>query len=106
MRRAENLFDCSCVIESCFNAYVLSSLEYCFPVWMSSKESHLGLLDSIVCSTEKLGEGELYCLGRRRKVGALSLRYKMYHRVDHPMNEYLNHFVATRNTRVLELQLL
>ena len=24
---------------------------------------------------------------------------KIYHRVDNPMNEYLNHFVAARNTR-------
>ena len=24
---------------------------------------------------------------------------EIYHRVDHPMNEYLNHFVAARNTR-------
>ena len=29
----------------------------------------------------------------------MCLLYKMYHRVDHPMNEYLNKFVAIRKTR-------
>ena len=40
---------------------------------------------------------------KRRKVSALSLclPYEIYHRVDHPMNEYLNQFVAARNTRAL-----
>ena len=66
---------------------------------MSSAESHLGLLDSIVRSAEKLCEGELCCFGNKRKVRALCLQYKGYHRVNHPMNEYLKHFVAARNTR-------
>ena len=30
---------------------------------------------------------------------ALCLLYKIYHRVDHPLNEYLYHFVALRNTK-------
>ena len=29
----------------------------------------------------------------------MCLRYKIYHRMDHPMNEHLNHFVAVRNIR-------
>ena len=28
----------------------------------------------------------------------LCLLYKIYHRVDHPMNEHLNNFVTARNT--------
>ena len=27
------------------------------------------------------------------------MRHKIYHIVDHPMNEYLNHFVTARNAR-------
>ena len=50
--RAGKLFDCPRVLNSYFNAYVLSRLEYCAPVWMSSAGSHLGLLDSIVRSAE------------------------------------------------------
>ena len=49
VHRAGKLFDCPRVLKSCFNAYVLCSLEDCAPVWMSAK-SHLGLLDNIVCS--------------------------------------------------------
>ena len=52
---------------------ILFNLEQCGPVWMSSVESHLGLLDSIVCSAERLCEDELCCLGLGRKVSALGL---------------------------------
>ena len=48
---------------------------------------------------ESLCEGELCCLGHRRKISAMCLLYKLYHRVDHPINQYLKHFVAARNTR-------
>ena len=97
------LLDSSRVLKSCFNAYVLSSLEYCAFVWMSSVESHLRLLDSIVRSSQcwKVCEGELCCLARRRKISALCFLYTIYQRVYHPMIEYLNHFIEPRNTRVL-----
>ena len=49
---------------------------------MSSAEYHLGLLHSIVHSEERLCEGDLCCLGHKRKVSALYLLYKIYHRVD------------------------
>ena len=48
---------------------------------------------------ERSCEGELCCLGRRGKIIALCLLYKIDHRVDHPLNEYLNNFVAARSTR-------
>ena len=34
-----------------------------------------------------------------QKEGLLCLLYKIYHRVDHSSNEYVNHFVAARNTK-------
>ena len=77
VRQAGKLFDCQ---------RVLKSLGYVAPVWMSSAESHLGLLDSIVRSAERLCEGVLCCLGPRRKFGALRLLYKIYYKVDHQMN--------------------
>ena len=52
VRQAGKLFNCQHVLKSCFNAYFLSSLMYFAPVWMSSAESHLRLLDSIVRSEE------------------------------------------------------
>ena len=85
VHRAGKLFDCPHVHKGWFNAYVVPNLEYCG--WMSLGESQLGLLDGIVRSADKLCEGELYCLGHRRKVSALRLLYKIYYRVDHSMNE-------------------
>ena len=40
---------------------------------MSSAESHLGFLNSIVRREERSCEGELCCLGHRRIVGTLCL---------------------------------
>ena len=59
MSQTEKLFDCPRSLKGSFNAYILSALKYCTPVWMSSAKSHLGLLDSIVCSAERLCESEL-----------------------------------------------
>ena len=38
-------------------------------------------------------------VGNRRKVSTLRLLHEIYLKVGHPMNEYLNHFVAACNTR-------
>ena len=65
------LFDCPRVLKSCFNVYVLFSLKYCASVWISSVESHLGLLNSIARSAERLCGGEHCCLRHRRKLSAL-----------------------------------
>ena len=46
-----------------------------------------------------LCEGELCCLWHRRQVSAVCLLCKICHRVDYPMNKYLKHIVAARNTR-------
>ena len=48
---------------------------------------------------ERLCQDELRCLARRRKVSALCLLCKIYHRVDHSMNGFLKHFGAVRNYR-------
>ena len=77
VRRVGKLFDCPRVLNGCSNAM-----------------SHLHLLDSIVCSAERLCKGELCSLGNRKKVSASCLPYKIYHRVEYPMNEYLKHLVA------------
>ena len=66
---------------------------------MSSAESHLRWLDSVVRSAERLCESKLCCLGYRRKVRNLYLLYEIYFRVDYPLHEYLHHFVVASNTR-------
>ena len=58
VRRAGKLFDCPLVLQSCFNAYVLSSLiEVLCPHADVSVDSLLGLLDSIVRGAERLCKG-------------------------------------------------
>ena len=59
----------------------------------------MSLLDRVVRSAEGLCDGELCCLGHRRRDCALCLLYKIYYRANHPLHEYLHHFVAVRNTR-------
>ena len=88
VRKAGKLFDCPRVLKTCFNAYNLSSLEYCSPEWMSSAESQLGLLNSNVRSAESLCDGEICCLGHREKY----FLYKIYSREDHPANENTESF--------------
>ena len=67
---------------------------------MSSANSHLSLQDSIVRCKKRLFEAEFCCLEHKRKFSAICLLYKIYHRVDHSINKYLNHFVEASNTRV------
>ena len=96
--RTGNLFDCKHVLNSCVNACVLFNFECCASVWISSAESHLGLW-VVLFSLRKGSVRTSCCLVHRRKVSASWLFYKIYHRVDHPMNEPLNRFVAACNTR-------
>ena len=70
------------------------------PVGVILAKFHFDLLHNAACSAERLCEGEICCLEHRRKVSVLCLLYKIYNIVDHPMNEYLNHFAAA-TTRAL-----
>ena len=54
-------------------------------MWMLSAEPHLGLLDGVVRSAERLCKGELCCLEPKRNVSALCLLFRIYNRVDHLM---------------------
>ena len=44
-----------------------ATLKYCAPMWKSSAKSHLGLLNSVVRSAERLCEGELCCFGSQKE---------------------------------------
>ena len=54
-------------VKSCFNSYVLYSLEHCAFVWMSSAESHLGLLDSVVKNVGKIVRGGTLLYGTQKE---------------------------------------
>ena len=59
----------------------------------------ISLLNGIVRHVEMLNKSKFCCLGYRRKVSALCLLYKIYHRVHHTMKQYPKPFVVARNTR-------
>ena len=67
------LFECSRVLSSCFNAYVLSTLKYCAPMCISSAESRLSLVDRAIRSAEMLCEAELCTLRHRSRVSEFAL---------------------------------
>ena len=60
---------------------------------MSFVESHLSLLDSVVHSADTLCEDELCCLRHRRKGSAFCLLYKIHHRADHSLHEYVQNLL-------------
>ena len=59
----------------------------------SSLPPHSSFLDSIARSAKGLREDKLY------KNYSSLLFHMTYHRADHPLYEYLHHFLAARNTR-------
>ena len=66
---------------------------------MSPAESYLNLLNSVVCSEERLYKGELLVWGTEGKLERFVCSIKFFHIVDRPINEYLHQFVASRNSR-------
>ena len=66
--RASMLFDCPRVLNGCFYAYVLSSLEYCASLWMLSAEAHLCLLDSIIRSAESCVRMSFFLWGTEERL--------------------------------------
>jgi len=102
MRRAWRLFGSVEVMKRCFNSFVLPLLEYCSPVWRSSADCHLKLLDGVVSRVAfMLGGGNVPCdLSHRRGVSALSVFYKIFSRDDHPLRGFFpERFVAVRSLR-------
>ena len=99
MRRANRIFSNSVVLKRCFLSYVLPSLEYCAPVWLSSAVTYLSLLDRIVRRAEQLCGCDLGSLDLRRRVGCLSLLYKILQNSGHPLRQSFEYFSAARNTR-------
>ena len=96
--RARKLFDCSRVVKSCFDVFVLSYLGYCASVWMSSAEPRVCLLERMIHRAKRLCEGKLRCLVHERRVSVLCLLYKIYHRAGYPFHDHLYHFVVACNT--------
>ena len=78
------------VVERCFWLFILPILEYCSPVWSSTDDCHLALLDRVVSSASFLCHGAIRCdLGHRRYVASLCMFYKIRANCDHPVNQWM-----------------
>ena len=97
--RSGVLFDYPRVLKSCFNAYVLSSLEYCAPVWMSSAES-IQVCWTVLFAVRK-GCVRVSFVVRGTEGRSVPCVYskRFITWPNHPLHEYLHHFVAARNIR-------
>ena len=69
---------------------MLPVLEYCSPDWVSAANSHLALLDRIVCKATGLKKGIINCdLWHRRRVAALSVFFKIRENVGNTIRQWI-----------------
>ena len=86
LRKTMSVFRDVAIVAKCFWTFILPVLEHCSPVWMSAATSHLSLLDRVVSQVSRLSGGSVSCdLWNRRKVGSLSVFFKIDSLVDHPV---------------------
>lgn len=95
LRKAAKIFSDDNVLARCLRAYVLPLVEYCSPVWSSSAECHLSLLDRVFRVAGDIGGVEIN-LDHRRRVGSLSLFWKIHSDATHPMHSSLPGPIARR----------
>ena len=90
LRKAARLFACdSAILGRCLRSYVLPLVEYCSPVWSSAAETHLSLLDRVFNVESGTGGDASIDLAHRRRVGSLSLFWKILHDSSHPMHSMM-----------------
>ena len=81
--------------------FPLMHLEYSSSVWMSAATSHLSLRECVVSQVSQLSDGSVSCdLWHRRRVGSLSIFFKIDSLVDHPVRGlFPAQYVLKRPTR-------
>ena len=89
LRKCYKMFGDQAILHKCFNAFLLPCLEYCSPVWSSSADSHLKLLDRVMTSIKFILPDINVDLWHRRKVSSLCLLHKMYYSNKHPLHSSL-----------------
>ena len=101
LRQAWSIYRDVSVISRCFWTLILPILEYCSPIWGSSAEGHLALLNRIVGRVRQMSNGLVQCdLQHRRNVAALCMMYKVRANAEHPLNSKLPPpYVAPRALR-------
>ena len=78
LRKSLRVFHDRSQLERCFRGFVLSVLEYCSAVWCSAADTHLKLLDLVVCGARFLTGGVFESdIAHRRYVAVLCMLYKI-----------------------------
>ena len=86
LRKSRQVFHDRQLLGRCFRGFVLPVLEYCYAVWCSAADTHLKLLDGVVCGATFLTGGVFECdLARRRSVAVLCRLYKIRCNPIHPL---------------------
>ena len=81
-------------------SFTLPSFEYCMPIWLSTAECHLKLLDHATVGINVILSNLNINLERRRTLGCLSFLYKILHNPYHPLYAKLpGPFIHWRVTR-------
>ena len=68
-----------------FFAFIFPSFEYFIPVWLSAANSHLKLLDHALSNLKFILPDLSFNLDKRRKVGFLTLLFKVLNNPQHPL---------------------
>ena len=100
LRKCYRTFACDSTVIKSFFAFILPHFEYCAPVWMSAANCHLKLLDRALNSIKFISPALSVDLDHRRMVGALSMFFKVFNTVQHPLHAALpDSFNPVRMTR-------
>ena len=87
LRKSWQVFHDRSHLGRCRRCFVLPVLEYCSAVWCSAADTHLRLLDRVVCVASFLtAVGVFDCdLAHRRSVAVLCMLYKIRCNPMHPL---------------------
>ena len=92
LRKCFRTFACDSTVIKSFYAFILPHFEYCAPVWMSAANCHLKLLDRALNSIKYISPALSLDLDHRRRVGALSIFFKVLNNRQHPLRSVLPEF--------------
>lgn len=100
LRKCYKTFACETTVIKSFYAFILPHFEYCSPVWNSAADCHLKLLDRALNSIKFILPALSLDLHHRRRVGGLSLLFKIINNTQHPLHSVLPEpFIPIRATR-------
>ena len=84
LRKSIKVFGDQSVLQNCFKSFILPCLEYCSPVWCSTADSHLWLLNRNLDAIRFLIPGLSFDLWHRHSINSLCMLFKIFRNPKHP----------------------